>query len=134
RADADPSLIQQLDCQFQLVDTVRINYKGFHKLTTGKLVKAMQSQINDQMTKLSTTVPAPCQASLAIEVLGKPDMGCYVDATFAKDRKDKAKETTLTKLLSWLSVRNFFMLSHIPPKIVLDYRQQCHFPQSLNYP
>jgi len=56
------------------------------------------------------------------------------DATFAKDRKDKAKETTLTKLLSWLSVRNFFMLSHIPPKIVLDYRQQCHFPQSLNYP
>lgn len=30
RSDADPSLVRELDCQFQLADAIRINYKGFH--------------------------------------------------------------------------------------------------------
>ena len=46
RADADPSLVRQLDCQFQIAQAIDIIEAGFYKLTTGELVKAMQSQIN----------------------------------------------------------------------------------------
>ena len=43
RADADPLLVRQLDCQFQLAEAIRINYKGFYKLTTGELLNVKVS-------------------------------------------------------------------------------------------
>jgi hypothetical protein len=51
RADADRSLVWQLDCQFQLAQAIHIDEAGFYKLKTGELVKALQSQINDQLPK-----------------------------------------------------------------------------------
>jgi hypothetical protein len=64
RADADRSLVRQLDCQFQLVQAIHINEEGFYKVTTGELVKTIQSQINDQLPKLAVTGTTPCQTSL----------------------------------------------------------------------
>jgi hypothetical protein len=131
RADADPSLVRQLDCQFQLAEAIRINYKGFYKLTTGELLKAIQSQINDQMAKFAASGAPACQNSLTLEAEGKPDMHCFVDASFAEQRKSQPKdqptETTLETILGWLGVRNFFVTAHAPPKITLNFTRKCQF-------
>ena len=127
RADADPALVRQIDCQFQLVREIRINYKGFHKLTIGELLKAMQAQIDEQMTR-QTVCP---QTSLALEVEGKVDRHCYVDTRFAvprKGQKDQPTEDTLEKVLDQLSFFTFFRVSHVPPKITLRFASECHFP------
>jgi hypothetical protein len=128
RADADPTLVRQLDCQFQLAEAIHINYTGFYRLTTGELIKAMQSQIDDQLARLAKTGTPMCQSSLALEAAGKPDMKCFVDASFAKNRADQAKEATLEMVLGWLGLRNFFMASHLPPKIILNFSRKCQFP------
>src|SRR5882757_1043340 len=39
RADAEPSLVRQLDCQFQVARAIHINEVGFYKLTTEELAK-----------------------------------------------------------------------------------------------
>jgi hypothetical protein len=57
RSDADASLVRQLDCQFQLAEAIRVNYKGFHNLTIGALQKKLQSQIDDQTAKFEATAP-----------------------------------------------------------------------------
>jgi hypothetical protein len=33
----------QLDCQFQMAEAIHIDYKGLHDLTTGELLKVLQS-------------------------------------------------------------------------------------------
>jgi hypothetical protein len=133
RSDADPALIQQLDCQFQLAEAIRIHYKGFHRVTTGALLKMMQSQINDQMAMFAASGTRTCQSSLTLEAAGKPDRSCYVDASFATNRTDKAKEASLESVLGWLGSRNFFMASHAPPKIVLNFTRKCQFPPLIEY-
>jgi hypothetical protein len=131
RSDADLSLVQQLDCQFQLAETIQIKYKGFHSITTRELLKELQSQINGQMANLEHASTPPCQNSLTIEVEGKPDKDCFVDASFARHRKgqpkDQPTEANLEVLLGWLGFRNFFMARHVPPEIVLNYSRQCQF-------
>ena len=131
RSDADPSLVRQLDCQFQLAEAIQINYKGFHSITTRELLKQLQSQINAQMANLEHASTPPCQSSLGLEVEGKPDKACFVDASFARHRKgqpkDQPTEANLELLLGWLGIRNFFMARHVPPKIVLNYSRQCQF-------
>jgi len=102
RAGADAPLVKQLDCQFQLVQAIHINETGFHKLTTGELVKAIQSQIDDQLSKLAATGTPLCQTSLTLEVIGKPDMHCFVDAPHGKRIADQVKDITLDKTLSGL--------------------------------
>jgi hypothetical protein len=128
RSDADPSLVRQLDCQFQMAEAIHINYKGFHNLTTGELLKVLQSQIDDQMAKIGATGTATCQSSLRLEVEGNPDKHCFVDTSFARHRKDQPNDTTLEMILGWLGIRNFFMARHEPPKIVLNFTRQCQFP------
>ncbi len=127
RSDADPALVRQLDCQFQLAQSIHITYRGFYKLTTGELLKAMQSQINGQMAKFAVTGIPACQNSLTLETAGKPDTHCFVDASFSRDRADQSKETTLEVLLADLGFSNFFMASHAPPKIILNFARKCHF-------
>jgi len=131
RSEADPSLVRQLDCQWQLAEAIHINYKGFNKLTTGNLLNALQFQIDGQMTKFEATGQPPCQSSLGLEVEGKPDKHCFVDASFARHRKgqpkDQPTETNLETILGWLGIRNFFMSKHVPPKIVLNFTRQCQF-------
>jgi hypothetical protein len=127
RADADSALVKQLDCQFQLVQGIHINETGFYKLTTGELVKAMQSQIDDQLSKLTAMGSPPCQTSLTLEVIGKPDMHCFVDAPHGKRAADQVKDITLDKTLSGLRLFNLFRTVHLPPTITLDFARKCQF-------
>jgi hypothetical protein len=131
RSDADPALVQRLDCQFKLAEAIQINYKGFRNLTTGELFKRLQSQIDSQMAAFESRGQASCQNALGIVVEGKPDKHCFVDASFAKprkgQRKDQPMETSLEMILGWLGVRNFFTARHVPPQIVLNFTRQCQF-------
>ena len=117
RADADRSLVRQLDCQFQLEHSIHIDEAGFYKLTTGELVKAIQSQINDQLPKVTVMGTAPCQTSLTLEMAGKPDDHCFVDAPNGKRVSDHVKDITLEKALNGLGFLNLFRTVHEPPKI-----------------
>jgi hypothetical protein len=38
RGDADPALVHQLDCQFQLAHAIHVSLKGFHQLTTREMI------------------------------------------------------------------------------------------------
>lgn len=133
RAEADPSLVRQLDCQFRLVEAIQIDYKGFDKITTRELLKRLQSQVDAQMTMLEGTATAPCQNSLSLELEGEPDKNCFVDASFARHGKGKPKgqptEANLEMVLGWLGVRNSFMARHVPPQLVLNYSRHCQFPK-----
>jgi hypothetical protein len=128
RADADRSLVRQLDCQFQVAQAIHINEAGFYKLTTGELVKAIQSQINDQLSKLAITGTTPCQTSLTLEVAGSPDARCFVDAPHGKRSFDQVKDIALDTALNRLGFFNLFTTVHEPPKITLDFARKCQFP------
>jgi hypothetical protein len=133
RADADPSLVRQLDCQFKVAQAIHINEAGFYKLTTGELVKAIQSQINDQLSKLAVTGTMPCQSSLTLEMAGKPDTGCFVYAPHDGRASDQVKDITLDKALNGLGFLNLFRTIHDPPIITLDFARKCHFPTQPRY-
>jgi len=128
RADADPSRVRQLDCQFQVAQAIHINETEFYKLTTGELVKAIQSQINEQLSKLAVTGTPSCQTSLTIELAGKPDDHCFVDAPHDKRVADQVKDIALDKALYGLGLFNLFRTVHVPPKITLDFSRKCQFP------
>ncbi len=127
RGDADPSLVRQLDCQFQVTHSIHIDETKFYKLTTGELVNAIQSQINDQLPKLAATGTTLCQTSLTLEVAGNPDTHCYVDAPHDKRVSDLVNDITLDKALIGLGVLNLFRTVHDPPKITLDFARKCQF-------
>jgi hypothetical protein len=127
RGDAAPALVRQLDCQFQVSRRIHIDETKFYKLTTGELVKALQSQIDDQLSKLGATGTL-CQASLMIDVTGDPDTKCFVDAPHDKRSFDQLKDVPLEKALSGLGFLNLFTTIHEPPKIVLNFARKCQFP------
>ena len=128
RADADPAVVRQLDCQFQLAKTIQINEQGFFKLTTGEMLKAMQSQINEQLPKLAASGSPRCQSSLTLEAAGDPDMHCFVDAPVLKNQSDQMKAISLEAALGGLGFLNLFSSSHLPPKISLNFTRKCQFP------
>jgi hypothetical protein len=128
RSDADFAFVRQLDCQFQLAEAIHINYTGFHKLTTGELIKALQAQVGEQMAKLSAGGKPMCQSALTLEVTGKPDMRCFVAAPYEKKGKNQEKPVSLERALVLFGFRNLFMSSHVPPKIVLNFERKCQFP------
>lgn len=128
RAEADRSLVRQLDCQFQVAQAIHINETGFYKLTTGELVRAIQSQINDRMLEFAVAGTTLCQTSLTLEVTGKPDTHCFVDAPHDKRVSDQVKDITLDKALPGLGFLNLFSTVHVPPKITLDFARKCQFP------
>jgi hypothetical protein len=128
RADADRSLVRQLDCQFQFAQAIHIDEAGFYKLTTGELVKAIQSQIDDQLPKVAVVGTAPCQTSLTLEMAGEPDAHCFVAAPNGKRVSDQVKDIALGKALNGLGFVNLFRTVHMPPRIVLDFARKCQFP------
>jgi hypothetical protein len=127
RADADPTLIRQLDCQFRLTQSIQIDETKFYKLTTGELVKAIQSQINDQIAKLGATETTLCQTSLTLEIAGDPNLHCFVDGPRDKRVPDQVIDVSLDKALNGLGFFNFFRTFHEPPNITLDFSRKCHF-------
>jgi hypothetical protein len=133
RGDADPALLRQLDCQFQLVQRLHVSLKGFHGMTTRGMVQRLQSQIDSQLATLAASGATLCQASLTLEVAGKPDMGCYVVAPHGKDVGDSVNNMTLDKALATLGFHNLFSTVHYPPKITLELVRKCQFPQPFPY-
>ncbi len=128
RSDADPTLVRALDCQFQLTQQIRIKEKGFHKLTTGEMIKSLQEQIDAQLAKLQASEVYLCQSSLKLQIMGNPDLKCYVDAGWAEDPKNDGKEFTLQDALAGLGFSNLFNSRHEPPTITLDFFRKCQFP------
>jgi hypothetical protein len=127
RADADPSLVRQLDCQFKVAQAIHIHEAGFYKLTTGELVKALQSQINDRLSELVVTGMKPCQTSLTLEVAGKPDLHCFVDAPPYKPGDNQVSYITLDNALNALGFLNVFRIIYQSPRITLDFARTCQF-------
>jgi Domain of unknown function (DUF6794) len=126
RADADPGLVKQLDCQFQLAEAVQINYAKFDQFTTGQLLNALQDQIDAQISRMQASGTPMCQSSLKLGVLGDPQKDCFVRAEFA--REETKKEVSLDRLFGWISWRNEFEVLNEPPEIRLTFRKTCAWP------
>lgn len=127
RDDADPALIRQLDCQFQVTQSIHIDETNFYKLTTGELVKAIQAQIDNQLSTLATRATTLCQTSLILEMAGNPDTHCFVAAPHGDKVSGQVKDMTLDQVLWGLGYVNMFRTFHEPPKITLDFKRQCQF-------
>jgi hypothetical protein len=69
----------------------------------------------------------PRQTSLTLEMAGKPDAHCFVDAPNGKRVSDQVKDITLEKALNGLGFLNLFRTVHEPPKIMLDFDRKCQF-------
>src|SRR5258707_9304782 len=87
RGDADPALVHQLDCQFQLAQAIHVSLKGFHQLTTREMIRRLQSQIDSQLVALAASGVPSCQSSLKLDVAGRPDMGCFVVAPHRNEER-----------------------------------------------
>ena len=133
RGDADPALVHQLDCQFQLAQAIHISLKGFHQLTTREMIRRLQSQIDSQLAALAAPGVSSCQSSLTLDVDGKPDMGCFVDAPHRKEDRKYWDDLTLDRALAVLGRQNLFRTVHYPPKLTLDFVRQCQFPKPFPY-
>jgi hypothetical protein len=132
RHDADPTLIQQLDCQFQLVNAIHVSLKGLNQLTTKQMIRRLQSQIDAQVSTLTASGTPTCNGSLTLEVEGNPDLGCFVYAPHGKDAGN-VNDMTLDRALSTSGIQNMFMTIHYPPKLQLDFFRKCQFPQPFPY-
>jgi hypothetical protein len=133
RGDADPALVHQLDCQFQLVHSIHVSLKGFHGLTTREMIQRLQSQINSQLPTLAASSVSNCQSSLTLDVAGKPDLGCFVVAPHRKEEGKYWNDLTLDRALAVLEIRDLFRTVHYPPKITLDFLRNCQFPKPFPY-
>ncbi len=123
RAEADPELVRQLDCQFSLVKAIRINYQRFDGMTTGRLLQSLELQINEQIAKLKLSGAPLCQSSLALHVTGDPNPDCFVRAEFAHEGNTQG--VTLERLFGWIGWRNDFDAVNEPPAINLKFRNKC---------
>jgi hypothetical protein len=126
RADADPGLVRQLDCQFKLIEQIDINYKGFGNLTVEKMLDSVQEQIDQQMDSLAKSGAQLCQTSLRLEPTGDPNLKCFVRAEFSND---KSPHTSLDRFWGWIGWRNGFEVLNEPPNIRLRFDNRCAWPQ-----
>jgi hypothetical protein len=129
RGDADPALVHQLDCQFQLAQAIHVSLKGFNQLTTREMIRRLQSQIDSQLPTLAASGVPSCQSSLRLDVSGKPDMDCFVVAPHSKEERKYWDDLTLDRALAVLGIRNLFRTVHYPPKITLAFLRNCQFPK-----
>jgi Domain of unknown function (DUF6794) len=133
RGDADPGLVHQLDCQFQLTQAIHVSLKGFHQLTTQEMIRRLQSQIDAQLPALAAFGVASCQRSLTLDVSGEPDMGCFVVAPHRNEERKYWDDLTLDRALAGLGIQNQFRTVHYPPKITLNFLRKCQFPKPFPY-
>jgi hypothetical protein len=133
REDADPALVRQLDCQFQLTQTIHVSLKGLHQLTTREMIRRLQSQIDSQLPTLAASGVPSCQSSLTLDVAGMPDMGCFVVAPHHNEERKYWDDLTLDQALAVLGTHNLFRTVHHPPKISLDFLRECQFPKPFPY-
>ena len=125
RGDADPVLVRQLECQFQLAQAIHVSLKGFHQMTTRFMIRQLQSQIDSQLASLAASGVSGCQGSLTLDVAGKPNMDCYVAAPHRDQERKLWDDLTLDQALAVLGTGNSFKTVHYPPKLTLDFVRQC---------
>jgi uncharacterized protein DUF6794 len=133
RGDADPVLVRHLDCQFQLAQTIHVNLKGFHQLTTREMIRRLQSQIDSRLLTLAASSVPSCQRSLTLVVAGEPQMTCFVVAPHGKEERKYWDDVTLEQALAVLGNQNQFRTVHYPPKMTLDFLRKCQFPKPFPY-
>ena len=133
RGEADPALVHQLDCQFELAQAIHVSLKGFHQLTTREMIRRLQSQIDSQLPTLAASGEPSCQSSLTLDVAGKPDMGCFVVAPHRKEESKYWDDLALDHALAVLGTRNLFRTVHYPPNITLDFLRNCQFSKPFPY-
>jgi hypothetical protein len=133
RGDADPELVRQLECQFQVAQAIHVSLKGFHQLTTRGMIRRLQSQINSHLAALAASGVPSCQSSLTLDVAGKPDMDCFVVAPHRNEERKYWDDLTLDRALAVLGTQNLFRTVHYPPKLTLDFVRQCQFPKPFPY-
>jgi hypothetical protein len=133
RGDADPALVRQLDCQFQLTQAIHVSLKGFHQLTAREMIRRLQSQTDSQLPTLAASGISSCQNSLTLDVAGDPDMDCFVAAPHRDDQRKYWDDLSLDQALDVLGTDNLFRTVHYPPKITLDFRRKCHFSKPFPY-
>ena len=128
RREADSELVRRLDCQFELINLIRIRYAGFYRLRIGEILERTQEQIDQQVISAGSALPAGCAepASLLLKPTGDPDLSCWSRAEFSENRNDPV---SLSQFLGWISWRNGFDVLHAPPEITLPFREKCSWPQ-----
>lgn len=126
REDADPSLVHDLDCQFQLLEIIQIVYVGFYKLRIGEILEQVQDQIDEQLEAIDPGTVAGCELELALHPKGEPDLGCWARVEFSQDGRDPVSLGAFLGSISW---RNGFGILHYPPRIDLPFHEQCAWPE-----
>ena len=133
RSDADPELVSQLECQFQLAQAIHVSLKGLNQTTTVYMIHHLQSQIDSRLAALAASGVSGCQNSLTLEVAGKPNMDCYVAAPHRREQLKLWEDPTLAQALSVLGTENAFKTVNYPPKLTLDFVRQCQHPKAPLY-
>lgn len=124
RRDADPARVASLDCQFETVERIKIDFKGFYKLRIGDVINSIETQIDAELPQLKEA--SGCQARLSIRISGDPDLSCWTRAEFSEDGSGPIP---LSQLLGWISWRNGFSYQHDPPYLNFAFYNKCAWPQ-----
>ena len=127
RAEADPELVHRLDCQFQLMELIKVRYKGFYKLRIGEILENMQQQINKQLTFIEPGAILGCDRILILRPTREVNLKCWSRIEFSEDNRDPV---TLKLFLGWISWRNGFEIHHSPPYIELPFHEECSWPEA----
>src|SRR5438477_10436667 len=68
RTFADSGLVRALDCQFKLSEGVQIRYAGFYRLRLAEILDSVQAQIDRQLPRLRSTLPASCSVAVGLQL------------------------------------------------------------------
>ena len=125
RKDADPIEVKRLDCQFSLVESLEIRYRGFRSMRIGEILSSLQSQIDAQSASVATRLPEGCSPRVTLRVAGQPRLDCWVLADKSEDGQDPV---SVSSFFAWFGWRNGIEIKHYPPALELAFDQPCAWP------
>ncbi len=125
RENADSILVNKLDCQFLLADSINITYRGFRTLRIGEVLYRIQEQMDEQTQNLTLQLCSENAEPIKLKVIGNPNLECWSRVEFSEDGRDPI---SLNVLMTWISFRNAFEVRHTPPYIELAFRDTCTWP------
>ncbi len=126
RSGADSQLVRRLDCQFTMVERLRVRYRGLSVLRMGAILDSLNKQIANQLSVIKETLPTGCSGDLSLRIVGNPNLECWARVEFSEDGRDPV---SLASFLGWFDWRNAFAAVHVPPFIELRFRELCAWPQ-----
>jgi len=127
RTFADSGLVRALDCQFKLSEGVQIRYAGFYRLRLAEILDSVQAQIDRQLPRLRSTLPASCSVAVGLQLRRQagPNPACWASIEFSEDGRDPV---SLEGFLGWFAWRNAFTPVHTPPYLELRFNDPCAWP------